>query len=260
MFAALGVGAWEVAFFHLVTHAAFKSLLFLASGSVIHGAGTQDLREMGGLRRTMPVTFAVWLVGGAALVGIPPLAGFFSKDAVLDAVWIASPAAGVLLFAAALLTGFYTVRATKLAFFGAVAWAGPLAREPRYRCLCPLVILAVPAATLGFAGAWIAQTLGEHPEPLSIPLSAVAVTVGLVGGAIAWKTVRSESKEPQLSGAAAWRLAPARPGLRLRRGRHALRGAPHRRCCAAGCGRSSTGSSSMASWKARRLLQARCPV
>ena len=63
MFAALGAGAWEVAFFHLVTHAAFKALLFLASGSVIHGSGTQDLREMGGLRKTMPVTFAVWVVG-----------------------------------------------------------------------------------------------------------------------------------------------------------------------------------------------------
>jgi len=207
MFAALCVGAWEVAFFHLVAHAAFKSLLFLASGSVIHGAGTQDLREMGGLRRTMPVTFAVWVVGGAALVGIPPLAGFFSKDAVLDAVWIANPAAAGLLFVAALLTGFYTVRATKLAFFG--EWRGTgHSHESPASMLVPLAILAVPAATLGFASSWFAETLGEHPEPLSLPLSAVAVGVALVGAAVAWKFVRADGTEQSLHGwaAASWSL------------------------------------------------------
>ena len=182
MFAALGVGAWEVAFFHLVTHAAFKALLFLASGSVIHGSGTQDLREMGGLRRTMPVTFAVWIVGAGALVGIPPLAGFFSKDAVLDAVWLSSPAAAVLLFIVVMLTGFYTVRATKLAFFG--EWRGSgHSHESPVSMLAPLVVLAIPAAGLGLAGAWLATTLGEHPEPLSMPLSVVAVTLALIGGA-----------------------------------------------------------------------------
>ena len=207
MFAALGVGAWQIAFFHLVSHAAFKSLLFLASGSVIHGAGTQDLREMGGLRKTMPVTFAVWVIGGAALVGIPPLAGFFSKDAVLDAVWLANPVAGVLLFAAALLTGFYTVRATKLAFFG--EWRGTgHSHESPLSMLAPLVILAIPAATLGFAGSWIAEKLGEHPEALSLPLSVAAVTIALVGGAVAWRFVRSDGTEPELTGAAGsvWNL------------------------------------------------------
>jgi NADH-quinone oxidoreductase subunit L len=202
MFAALGVGAWQVAFFHLVAHAAFKSLLFLASGSVIHGAGTQDLREMGGLRRTMPVTFAVWVIGGAALVGIPPLAGFFSKDAILDAVWVANPAAAVLLFIAALLTGFYTVRATKLAFFGEWRGTGHSHESPR-SMLAALVVLAIPAAGLGFAGSWVAETLGEHPEPLSLPLSATAVAIALAGCAIAWKWVAADGTEPQLSGAGA---------------------------------------------------------
>ncbi len=108
MFAALGVGAWAFAFFHLVTHAAFKALLFLTSGSVIHGSGTQDLREMGGLRKEMPVTFAVWVVGVLSLVGLSPLAGFFSKDAILDAVWIAVPLAGAVLFATAFVTGVYS--------------------------------------------------------------------------------------------------------------------------------------------------------
>ena len=189
MFAALGVGAWEVAFFHLVSHAAFKALLFLASGSVIHGSGTQDLKAMGGLRKSMPVTFWVWMVGAAALVGIPPLAGFFSKDAVLDAVWLVNPAAAVLLFLTALLTGFYTVRATKLAFFG--QWRGEgHAHESPLSMLAPLVFLAVPAATLGFAGTWLAEQLGEHPEPLSLPISGAAVGVALVGGVVAWITVR----------------------------------------------------------------------
>ena len=95
MFAALGVGAWAFAFFHLMTHAAFKALLFLTSGSVIHGSGTQDMREMGGLRKEMPFTFAAWLVGMFALVGFWPMSGFFSKDAILDAVWLAVPIAGL---------------------------------------------------------------------------------------------------------------------------------------------------------------------
>jgi NADH-quinone oxidoreductase subunit L len=207
MFAALGVGAWEIAFFHLVTHAAFKALLFLGSGSVIHGSGTQDLREMGGLRSTMPVTFAVWIVGAGALVGIPPLAGFFSKDAVLDAVWLSNPGAAVVLFVVVALTGFYTVRATKLAFFG--GWRGDgHAHESPMSMLVPLVVLAVPAAGLGLSGAWLATTLGEHPEPLSLPLSFVAVALALAGGVAAWMLVRSEAKEPQLQGAAAslWAL------------------------------------------------------
>ena len=203
MFAALGVGAWEVAFFHLVTHAAFKALLFLASGSVIHGSGTQDLREMGGLRRTMPVTFAVWIIGAGALVGIPPLAGFFSKDAVLDAVWLSNPVAAVLLFVVVMLTGFYTVRATKLAFFG--EWRGSgHSHESPVSMLAPLVVLAIPAAGLGLTGAWLATALGEHPEPLSIPLSVVAVTLALIGGVGAWILVRDEAKEPQLAGVAAY--------------------------------------------------------
>jgi len=204
MFAALGVGAWEIAFFHLVAHAAFKALLFLTSGSVIHGSGTQDLREMGGLRTAMPATFAAWVIGSAALMGIPPMAGFFSKDAVLDAVWLASPAAAVLLFIAALFTGFYTVRATKLAFFG--TWRGTgHAHESPMSMLGPLFVLSVPAVALGFSATWFAEKLGEHPEPLSIALSAVAVGVGLAGGAIAWVTVRGEAPELSPENAApAW--------------------------------------------------------
>jgi NADH-quinone oxidoreductase subunit L len=205
MFAALGVGAWEIAFFHLVAHAAFKALLFLASGSVIHGSGTQDLSEMGGLRKTMPVTFAVWVIGGAALVGIPPLAGFFSKDAVLDAVWNANPVAAVLLFIAAILTGYYTVRATKLAFFGTWRGSGHSHESPS-SMLVPLVTLAVPAVGIGLAGAWVAEHLGQHAEPLSLPLSATAVALALAGVVVAWVTVRDvgpDESAPGLAGSVA---------------------------------------------------------
>jgi len=201
MFAALGAGAWEIAFFHLVSHAAFKALLFLASGSVIHGSGTQDLAEMGGLRKTMPVTFAVWVIGGAALVGIPPFAGFFSKDAVLDAVWLASPIAGVALFLAAILTGYYTVRATKLAFFGEWRGAGHSHESP-LSMLVPLVVLAVPAAGIGVGARWVAERLGEHYEALSVPLSAVAVILALAGAVYAWVTVRDAGPDTAEAGRA----------------------------------------------------------
>lgn len=183
MFAALGAGAWHAAFFHLVTHAAFKALLFLSSGSVIHGSGTQDLRRMGGLRKTMPVTFWVWLTGVVALAGIPPLAGFFSKDAVLEVVLHASPLAGMALFAASLLTAFYSARATRLAFFGAPA---PLlhAHESGASMLAPLVVLAAAAVSLGFAGDWLISALGGHAEPLSVPISVTATALALAGGAL----------------------------------------------------------------------------
>ncbi len=197
MFAALGVGAWSFAFFHLVTHAAFKALLFLTSGSVIHGSGTQDMREMGGLRKEMPVTFAVWLIGVLSLVGLWPLAGFWSKDAILDVVWIAVPIAGAVLFATAFVTGVYSGRATRLTFFGSHRGSGH-AHESPLSMLVPLALLAVPAALLGFAGDWIMIRLGEHPEPLSLPISAVAVGLGLLGLVVGWSLERGEDADQAL--------------------------------------------------------------
>jgi len=84
MFASLGVGAWTAAIFHLMSHGFFKGLLFLDSGSVIHSVdGEQDMRKMGGLARKIPITYATMLVGAVAISGVPPLAGFFSKDEIL---------------------------------------------------------------------------------------------------------------------------------------------------------------------------------
>jgi NADH-quinone oxidoreductase subunit L len=122
MFLGAGVGAYGFAMFHLVTHAFFKALLFMAAGVVIHHLdGEQDIREMGGLRRLMPFTFVAFLVGSLALVGIPPLAGFFSKDGILASALDAG-GFGIALFVAGLLgtllTGLYTFRL----FF--VVWGG----------------------------------------------------------------------------------------------------------------------------------------
>ncbi len=185
MFAALGVGAWPVALFHLVTHAAFKALLFLSSGSVIHGSGTQDLREMGDLRSKMPITATAWIIGGLALAGIPPTAGFFSKDEVVASVLQAAPWAGVALLAASVLTGAYVARATRLAFFGTARGAKEV-HESQWTMTLPLLVLAVAALSLGLAGPMIARALGAESEALSLGIAAVAVGLAAAGAIGGW--------------------------------------------------------------------------
>ncbi|GIV32530.1 MAG: hypothetical protein KatS3mg031_0065 [Chitinophagales bacterium] len=111
MFAALGVGAFTAGMFHLMTHAFFKALLFLGAGSVIHALHhEQDIRNMGGLRKYMPVTFITFLIATLAISGIPPLSGFFSKDEILAHVFMHNKVAWAFLFAGSLLTAFYMFR------------------------------------------------------------------------------------------------------------------------------------------------------
>jgi NADH-quinone oxidoreductase subunit L len=124
MFLATGVGAFAAAAFHLMTHALFKALLFLGCGSVIHAvAGEQDMRRMGGLRKHMPVTFSTMLIGAFAIAGIPPLAGFFSKDEILSRVFIGNRILWGIATATALLTAFYMFRLMALTFYG--SYRGP---------------------------------------------------------------------------------------------------------------------------------------
>ena len=155
MFLACGAAAYSAAIFHLVTHAFFKALLFLAAGSVIHAlGGQQDMRAMGGLRKTIPITF--WTMSAAvfAISGLPPFSGFFSKDAILYQAFL-SPTAGPILWfvglVTALLTAFYMFRLWYLTFFGESRSHEVHPHESPWSMLAPLVILAV----LAVAGGWI---------------------------------------------------------------------------------------------------------
>ncbi len=186
MFAALGAGNWRAAIFHLVTHAAFKALLFLAAGSVIHGAGTQDLRQMGGLVRRMPATAVAWMAGGLALAGVPPLAGFFSKDAVIAAVMHRSPLAAWTLILASLLTAMYVARSTQLAFFGDSRDVYAAHESPLSMTL-PLGVLAGLACALGFTATALLGALGATGgESISAAIVVPAVLAAFTGLATGW--------------------------------------------------------------------------
>ncbi|MBW6467782.1 MAG: NADH-quinone oxidoreductase subunit L [Coriobacteriia bacterium] len=201
MFAALGVGAWGAAVFHLVTHAAFKALLFLGSGSVIHGSGTQELEEMGGLFRKMPVTGVTWLIGAGALAGLPPLAGFFSKDEILHDVALAEPVWAILLFGASLMTAFYVARTTRLAFFDAYRGDGH-PHEGGWSMRLPLIALATLAAAVGFAGAWLAETIGAHHGSLDLRVAAASTLLAVLGLLAGWKVAGAGHpglKQPRLA-------------------------------------------------------------
>ncbi len=127
MFLAIGSGAYVAALFHMITHAFFKGLLFLGSGSVIHGMeGEQDMRRMGGLRKKMPITALTFMIGWLAIAGFPFFAGFFSKDEILLFAYDKSPVLWAIGMAAALLTGFYMTRQVIMVFFGAPRWDRPL--------------------------------------------------------------------------------------------------------------------------------------
>ncbi len=156
MFLALGVGAYSSGIFHMATHAFFKALLFLGAGSVIHSmGGEQDIRSMGGLRKHIPVTFATFLIGTLAISGIPPFAGFFSKDEILGHAFAQNKIAwGVALFAS-LLTAFYMFRLFFLTFSGTSRAKQEVVRhihESPSTMTTPLIVLAVLAAFGGFMG------------------------------------------------------------------------------------------------------------
>src|SRR5690554_1964162 len=153
MFLALGVGAFTGALFHVITHAFFKALLFLGAGSVIHAMGDeQDLRQMGGLRKKLPITFVTMLIGTIAISGIPPLSGFFSKDEILAHAFAESSLLWAGGFLAALFTGFYMFRLLFLTYYG--KFRGTFEQESHlhespWTMVMPLIILAVLSAIGG---------------------------------------------------------------------------------------------------------------
>jgi len=214
MFLALGVGAPIAAMFHLATHAFFKALLFLGSGSVIHGVGgEQDMRRMGGLRQKMPTTYATMVIAGGALAAIPPLAGFWSKDEIVGAAFLNGfPilwAVGVLTGA---LTAFYVTRAIWLTFHG----------EPRDHHLydhahesprvmtVPLLVLAAGSVLAGFVGFppehgfihdFLSRVIEGRAEGATeygiiAILAGVSVVAGLVGIAIGLSTYARHRPDP----------------------------------------------------------------
>lgn len=157
MFFALGVSAYGAAIFHLFTHAFFKALLFLGSGSVIHAmSDEQDMRKMGGLRKKIPVTFIMMTIGTLALTGMYPFAGYFSKDMVIESAFAAGSgyAFGLGIFAA-LLTSFYSWRLVFMTFFGESRASKSVqehVHESPQSMLIPLYILAAGAILSGFLG------------------------------------------------------------------------------------------------------------
>jgi NADH-quinone oxidoreductase subunit L len=152
MIMALGMGGFVAGVFHLITHAFFKALLFLGSGSVIHGAGTNDMMEMGGLRKKMPYTFWTFLVGMLALAGVPPLAGFWSKDEILATAFAENQAVWVVGTIAAFITAFYMTRQVSLTFLGEPRNKEIHAHESPRVMYVPLIVLAIGAVLLGFLG------------------------------------------------------------------------------------------------------------
>jgi NADH-quinone oxidoreductase subunit L len=178
MFLACGAAAYSAAIFHLVTHAFFKGLLFLAAGSVIHAmGGEQDMRQMGGLRKSIPVTFWTMSAGVFAISGLPPLSGFFSKDAILYAAFL-SPTAGPILWFVGLLTAaltsFYMFRLWYLTFTGESRNHSVHPHESPWVMLGPLVILAILAVCGGWVG--IPEALGgsDHFARFLEPVTAGA--------------------------------------------------------------------------------------
>lgn len=164
MVAALGAGAYATAIFHVTTHAFFKALLFLAAGSVIHAmSGEQDVRRMGGLRKKLPVTYFVFLIGTLAISGIPPFAGFFSKDEILAHMWVQNKVLFVGLALTAVCTALYMFRLFFMTFFG--AFRGTHEQEHHLHespvsMTAPLVVLAVLSTVGGFLG--IPEIFGGH--------------------------------------------------------------------------------------------------
>ncbi len=206
MFVGVGVGAYAAGIFHLVTHAFFKALLFLGAGSVIHGlSGEQDLRKMGGLAPRMMTTTVTFLIGAFGLAGIPPLAGFFSKDEILASVFHEHHyLLWALLVVGAFMTAFYTFRLVFLAFFGGPRMPKEVAHhvhESPPVMTVPLMVLAALTAVAGLAvgipsshgtpfARFLAPVLplgeGEHNAGVAFTLLVLSALVAIAGVALAW--------------------------------------------------------------------------
>ncbi len=214
MFLACGVAAYSAGIFHLVTHAFFKALLFLAAGSIIHAMGDeQDMRKMGGLRKKIPITFWTMTTAVIAICGIWPFAGFFSKDAILYAAFLHGTSGKILWFVGlvtALLTALYMFRLWYMTFFGELRSHDAHPHESPWSMLGPLVILAALSVVGGFIGmgeglgrfgAFLAPALGTYSAESATPhlelyMSILAVAVALLGWLVADLFYRRRPQQP----------------------------------------------------------------
>ncbi|SIL19714.1 NADH-quinone oxidoreductase, L subunit NuoL [Mycobacteroides abscessus subsp. abscessus] len=245
--AGLGPAGYAVAIMHLLTHGFFKAGLFLGAGSVMHGMNEEtDMRRYGGLRAVMPITFVTFGLGYLAIIGVPPFAGFYSKDKIIEVAFGHGGAGGFLLGAAALsgagITAFYMTRVMLLTFFGKRRWHRDVhPHESPSVMTWPMLVLAVGSVAAGFllslGGAlqnWLAPVVGMHHGELPVPgwvISAITVAVVLCGAGIAYRIYRADVPEtaPQgstltvaarrdLYGDAFNEAVFMRPGQRLTRG------------------------------------------
>jgi len=228
MVLACGLGAFAAGLFHLVTHAFFKACLFLGAGAVLHALhGEEDMRRMGGLAGKLPFTFATFLVATLALCGIPPLAGFFSKDEILTVAWASGhgiPWLWLVGLGASGLTAFYMFRAIGMTFFGSrpASEAAPAVHQPPPSMSIVLGVLAAGSVVVGFIGL---PAIWQHVLGLRAPfhefvapalpalnaphveastewlLMAAAVLVALAGIALAWRRYGG-AREPAIAAAA----------------------------------------------------------
>ncbi|WP_316742656.1 NADH-quinone oxidoreductase subunit L [Pedobacter antarcticus] len=201
MFLGLGVGAYTGSFFHVITHAFFKALLFLCAGSVIHAMHhEQDMRHMGGLRKKLPVTFATMLIGTIAIAGLPPFSGFFSKDEILAHVYEHNQFMWGIAVFTAFLTAFYMFRMLFLTFYGTYRGthhAEEKIHESPSTMTIPLIVLAVLSAVGGIIGipevlgghhwlaGWLSPVIPEHGSALSHATEYMLMAVSVVGVIVA---------------------------------------------------------------------------
>jgi NADH-quinone oxidoreductase subunit L len=213
MFLALGLGAYEIAVFHVITHAFFKACLFLGSGSVIHALHEQDMRKMGGLRKAMPITFITMLLSSLAISGIFPLAGFWSKDEILMTAFHESPVLWVIGSIASIFTAFYMFRLMFLTFFndfrGTDSQKSHLHESPALITF-PLIVLAILATIGGLislpGNSWLNHYLmpffaseGHEAHVLGLTeyiLMGIATVGALVGIAVAYAKYIKQSQVP----------------------------------------------------------------
>jgi NADH-quinone oxidoreductase subunit L len=206
----VGEAGRNAAFFHLFTHAFFKALLFLGAGSVIHAVHSNDMHDMGGLRTKMPITFWTFVIGSAALAGLPPLAGFWSKDELLVAASEGHEVVFALLLITAVITAFYTTRMVLMTFFGEYRGEAHPHESPASMG-GPLIALAGATLTVGFLGAGPAGAVFfdwvflEHPEAVELvpwvaALSIGAAVIGVIAGYVVYRRYRDPDPALEMGG------------------------------------------------------------